>query len=300
MQTVERTDGGVCAAFERGRIAWPGLSLDQEFYALRLISIDIADSDLAQRAEDIYLAVACACGDAGAHRIFESHYLSHVPRFVRRFHLAPHQVDEVQQRVRIKQLVGARPGLSRYRGRGPLGGWVRTVAVRVASDVASQRDGVRAAAPGGLFDVWAAFDDSPEARAIKNFYRPRLTRALEESLAALSPRDKTLLRLHVLEQHGIDPMGRAFGVHRATAARWLAAIRHRVFNDLTARAASNWGTSTSDLRALLATLRDEIDVSLTRLLAEVPAANDARACLTDHIDPCVASRPPVGHARFAR
>ena len=247
--------------------------MDQELYALRLASTEIADVDLAQRAEDIYLAFACACGNRGAHRMFEDHFLSQVPRFVSRFRFAPDLVDEVRQRVRIKQLLGAQPGLSRYRGRGPLGGWVRSTAVRAAVDVAAQREAVIPVAQNDLFDVWGAFDDGPEARTIKNFYRPKLTRALEESLAALDPREKTLLHLHVIDQLGIDTIGRTFGVHRATAARWLAAIRRRVLDDVRARAAFNWGASTSDLRDLLVILRDEIDLSLPGILREADGAS---------------------------
>lgn len=273
----ERTLGS--ASFERGRNAWPGLSLDQELYSLRLAATKIADVDLAERAEDIYLAVACACGDPGAHRLFEDHFLSQVPRFVSRFRLAPHLLDEVRQRVRMKQLLGAQPGLSRYRGRGPLGGWVRTTAVRVASDVATQREQVITDSHRDLLDVWAAFDDGPEARTIKNFYRDKLTLALQDSLAALDAREKTLLRLHVIDQLSIDVIGRTFRVHRATAARWLAAIRRRVLDDLRARAALNWGVSTSDLRDLLCGLRDEIDVGVTRILAEADVAGNRPAVI---------------------
>ena len=271
---MDREDAHLRAALERGRNAWPGLNLDHELYALRLASTEIADVDLGQRAEDIYLAVACACGNPSAHRMFENHFLSQVPRFVSRFRFAPHLVDEVRQRVRIKQLLGAQPGLSRYCGRCSLGGWVRATAVRVACDVATHREEVIPEAQSDLVDVWGAFDDGPEARTIKNFYRPRLTRALEESLAALDARAKTLLRLQVIDQLSIDAIGATFGVHRATAARWLAAIRRRVLDDLRARVALNWGASTSDLRELLVVLRDEIDLNLTRILGEVNVASN--------------------------
>jgi hypothetical protein len=65
---MDREDADLRAAFDRGRNAWPGLNLDQELYALRVASTGIADVDLAMRAEDIYLAVACACGNPGARR----------------------------------------------------------------------------------------------------------------------------------------------------------------------------------------------------------------------------------------
>lgn len=63
----------------------------------------------------------------------------------------------------------------------------------------------------------------------------------------------------------------------ATAARWLAAIRRRVFDDVRARAAVNWGASTSDVRDLLVILRDEIDLRLPRILGEVNVARSQPA-----------------------
>lgn len=61
-------------------------------------------------------------------------------------------------------------------------------------------------------------------------------------------------------------IGRIYHVHRATVARWLVAIRGRVFDDLRGRVALNWGTSTNDLRSLVRILRDEIHVSARRIL----------------------------------
>ncbi len=256
------------ASFERGRKAWPGLSLDADLYASHVAATEITDVDLAARAEDIYLACACACGDSQAHRLFEDHFLSQIPRFVGRFRFAPHLLDEVRQRVRLKQLLGEHPGVSRYRGRGPLGAWVRATAVRVAFDVATQAGQATADWETELFDVWKSFDDGPEAQAIKNTYRETLTAALQECLAALGPRDKTLLRMHVVDQLSIDVIGRIYRVHRATVARWLLGIRARVFADLRARAALHWGASTNDLRSLVRILGDEIHLSAKRILAD--------------------------------
>lgn len=256
------------ASFERGRKAWPGVSLDAAAYASRLSETDISESDLAARAEDIYLALACASGDPRAHRLFEDEFLSQVPRFVSRFRFAPHLVDEVRQRVRLKQLLGERPGVSRYRGRGPLGAWVRATAVRVAFDVAVEAGQPTSDWQTELSDVWQAFNDGPEAATIKDSYRERLSKALEESLVALGARERTILRLHVVDQLSIDVIGRIYRVHRATVARWLVAIRGQVFNDLRARAALHWGTSTNDLRSLVRILGDEIHLSAKRILAE--------------------------------
>jgi len=273
---TKRDEADLRAAFERGRRAWPGLNLDQDLYARRL-STEIAAADLARRAEDIYLALACVWGNPCAHRLFDDCFLSQVPAFVRPFHLAPHLVDEVRQRVRIKQLLGAQPGLSQYRGRGPLAAWVRTIAVRVACDVATHSAKVARDTPGAPLDAWGPCDDGPETRTIRNLYRPTLSRALEDSLACLDARDKKLLCLNVIDHRNVDDIGRDFGVHRATAARWLTAIRRRVFDGLQARAALHWGISTSELRELVVMMGDELDVSLTPLTSSTPSTPSTRS-----------------------
>lgn len=256
------------ASLERGRSAWPELDVDAGALAAWLSAAEIAGEDLAARADEIVLAFACARGDARAHRLFEERYLSEVARYVARFRLPPHLLDEVRQRVRLKQLLGDSPGVGRYRGRGPLGAWVRATAVRVAFDVAAQAGQPAADWEAELSDVWKAFDDGPEAQAIKEGYRDRLSAALQESLRALEPRDKTLLRLHVVDHLGIDVIARIYRVHRATVARWLVAIRGRVFDDLRARASLRWGVSTNDLRSLVRILGEEIHLSAQRILAE--------------------------------
>jgi len=125
---------------------------------------------------------------------------------------------------------------------------------------------------------------------MKKFYSPRLTRALKDIFTALTPREKTLLRMYVIDQSGIDPIGRTFGVHRATAARWLTAIRQQVFDDLRERAASDWGASTSDLRDLMAVLGGDIDLGLTSLLGEATVAGHPPAVA----GPAGAGRPQRG------
>jgi RNA polymerase sigma-70 factor (ECF subfamily) len=256
------------ASFERGKKAWPGVELGPDQFVARLTEGEIATDDLTAHAEELYLAIACAAGDPLAHRLFEDHFLSQIPRYVSRFRFAPDLMDEVLQRVRLKQLFGEHPGVSRYRGRGPLGAWIRATAVRVAFDVATQAGKPTSDWQTELFDVWKAFDDGPEAQAIKDSYRERLSAALQDSLAALGPRDKTLLRLHVVDQLSIDVIGRIYRVHRATVARWLVAIRAQVFNDLRTRAALYWGVSTNDLRSLVRILGDEIHMSAKRILTE--------------------------------
>jgi len=266
---VKQASANMEASFERARQAWTGLRLDADRFASRAVAIGITEPDLAARSEEIYLAFACAEGDAEAHRLFEERFLSEVPGYVARFRLAPHLLDEVRQRVRVKQLCGERPGIGRYRGSGPLGAWVRATAVRVALDVVAQAGQPLAAdLDQNVGDVWKAFDGSPEAQLLKETCREKLTAVLRDSLVALEPRDKTLLRLHVIDGLSIDVIGRIYRIHRATVARRLAAIRARVFSDLRGRAALAWDATSADLRSMMRIMGDEIRLSIGTLLLE--------------------------------
>ncbi len=49
--------------------------------------------------------------------------------------------------------------------------------------------------------------------------------ALRDAIGDSSAEDRTLLRQQIVDQPSIDEVGAAFGVHRATAARWLTRAR---------------------------------------------------------------------------
>ena len=60
---------------------------------------------------------------------------------------------------------------------------------------------------------------------LKAEYRTEFAGALREANAELDSETRTLLRQQIVDQLSIDEIGAAFGVHRATAARWLLRAR---------------------------------------------------------------------------
>src|SRR6185295_2269441 len=89
--------------------------------------------------EDLALALAAANGDAAAIEEIERTIVEPLPRTLSRLRPSPDLVDELRQELREKLLVGPRPKLLEYRGRGPLGAWARVVALRLAHDRARVR-----------------------------------------------------------------------------------------------------------------------------------------------------------------
>jgi RNA polymerase sigma-70 factor (ECF subfamily) len=256
---------GAGAAFELGQEAWPGVSLRPERFAAHAEQLGITGRGLLDRASDLYLACACAGGDPQAVRYFESELLSQVDLFVARFSLAQHALDDVRQRLRVKLLVGRSPGIGRYRGQGSLGAWVRITAVRIAIDVAGAAQTL-SVTDVDLLDLTTAIDEGPESSAARSLYRERVQGAIDEALRNLEPRDKTLLRLFVVDGLNIEAIGVIYRVHRATVARWIVAIRARVLLAVRAGLGLKTPPSPSEMRSLIGLLRDDIHLSARRLL----------------------------------
>jgi len=259
----------VTAAFEAARQIYPGVGVDVERFAERLRERGVGDEILAARGADLLLAFACADGDRRAIVHFEEQLLPQVNLFVARYGLPADAADEVRQKVRVKLLMGSPPGILQYQGRGPLGAWVRITALRFALELARSRSPVAAVGVGAadLLDFCFDPDAGPEAAAARTLYRDRLLGALEVSLRALTPRDRTLLRLYVVDALNIDAIGAMYHVHRATVARWLAGVRTRVFDGVREHLDLKRQPSPSEMRSLVALLENEIQISARRILA---------------------------------
>ena len=61
-----------------------------------------------------------------------------------------------------------------------------------------------------------------------------------------------------------------YAVHRATAARWLVAIRTLVYDKLKEEFALRWKASSSGLRSIVRLLRDHIHITAKRALGSDP------------------------------
>jgi RNA polymerase sigma-70 factor (ECF subfamily) len=168
----------------------------------------------------------------------------------------------------MKLLSGGSPGIARYRAQAPLNVFVRVTAVRVGIDVATAAAAMNRRPDEDVLNLLVSMDASPEVETARTLYRERFRDAIEETLAGLTKRERSLLRLHFLDGLNIDAIASIYRVHRATVARWLVAIRNRALADLRGRLALHLGGTPSELRSLIKLLRDDIDLSARRILAE--------------------------------
>ncbi len=257
-----RDRAAVEAMWSAARDAWPGVdvSLDE-------LTAHLDRHPGATHTVDLYLACACARGDAAALRRFEEEILPRVDGALRRFDPSPAFVDEVRQLLRQRLFIGddAEARIASYGGRGPLVGWVRVVALRTAINLRGA--GREEPTPDAQLAALAPPVADPALGGMKAHFAAELGAALARACAALEPRDRTLLRLRYGDDLDIDQIGAIYGVHRATVARWIAKIRADLFAATRRELSARLDLSASDFGSLVALAHSQLDLSLSGMLA---------------------------------
>jgi len=262
---------------EAGRAAWPTIDRDREAFVAdvtaRLAPDATADAARAIHAADLWLTGACAAGDRAAIALFDERYLAPLDGVLGPKGFAPDQIDEVKQELRRKLLVadGDVPRIADYSGRADLRTWIFTAAVRAGIDLLRRlRD--TPADDAQLADLPAVADD-PELAHLKDRYRDELRAAIHDAIAQLAPRDRLLLKYHYLDGASIDRIASIYGVHRATAARWLNAAREALADRSHRILIARLGVSPTELRSIARLVESQLDVSIRRLIDPTPRSS---------------------------
>jgi RNA polymerase sigma-70 factor (ECF subfamily) len=183
--------------------------------------------------EDLYLAFACACGVAPALEAFTRTVLGEVDAHVAHVDGSAAFKDDVRAVLAAKLLVaapGATPAIADYAGRAPLSAWVRIAAIRAALNLRRGKAGEALRAAEREIDEIADAGDV-ELDAIRRRYRPAFEAAIAQALSTLPVRDRTLLRLRLVEGVEVDAIATMYRVHRTTVTRWLADSRATLFDE---------------------------------------------------------------------
>lgn len=262
-------EAAVLAAYERGQARWPGCAATLTAFAARVERMRVSAAALEAHAEDLFLVLSASQGDPVALAAIETLLRAEVPGHLARFRLSDDGRDEVLQLTRIRLLAGPTPRLELYAGQGPLGAFVRVVAIRTTLNFLAVRrpdspnETVR---PSGVFDAIIDAPASQELQLIRARYRERVQAALERGFASLDARDRTLLRMNVADGQSIDVIARVYKTHRATAARWLASIRRRLVEELHRELAVELRSTPHEAQSLMRLFADELRISVSRLL----------------------------------
>jgi RNA polymerase sigma-70 factor (ECF subfamily) len=271
-EPLSALEARLAQVLETARAAWPGVVLDGPRFITHLsrhLPLEGSWEALERfHLGDLYLACACTHGVPAALAAFESRFLPEVAVAVARMKLPAATVDEVRQQLRQKMLVStpdAPARLAAYPGTGPLTGWVRAAALWLALDM--QRRGSGAAhEDDSALPLLVEPGDDPELAYLKRTYRAEFNDAFTQSLTALAPRQRNVLRLKYLDGLSIDQLGALYGVHRATAARWAVAAQEALLAETRRLLTERLRLTHSQLDSVLRLISSQIDVNLSRLL----------------------------------
>jgi len=222
-------------AWREARQAWPGVVVGEgEFADWVRARREREEAEGASLAwHDLYLACACARGDPAALAAFDATFLPEVDKAVKRIRGSVPPPDEVRQVLRERLFVaqpGGRPKIAEYSGRGPLRTWVRMAALRTGINLAIQV-GREVPFESDALTFLVGTGDDPELGYLKRVYTSEFRAAFDEAFGKLDARERSLLRYAFGEGLSVDAVGGIYGVHRATAARWIAKA-HETLVDL--------------------------------------------------------------------
>lgn len=258
------SEDAVRQMFLEGQRKWPHVKLGFDvFFGHCSRVLSASEAFAPPEAADLYLCCACAEAQPEALRAFENEGSLVAKAAIARVDRSADFVHDTLQEVWDRLLLGAEPKVKSYSGRGPLKAWVRVAATRVALDRQRARNRFaghhveltdRLAAPGG----------SPEVVLLKARFGQTFQQALRDSVSRLSRQERNVLRMHIAGHCSIDEIGRAYNVHRATAARWLERTRTQIYEEVRQELCVKRARLTaSEFKSLATILGAELELSLS-------------------------------------
>lgn len=216
---------------------------------------------------DLYLACAVVAGVPAALAAFDKIITTDLPPAIRSVDSSPDTIDEVLQLLREKLLVstGGALRLESYSGHGPLGGWLRVSALRIALSLKRRRH--PEVAPDD--ELTAILDLAPnaEVKVLAQQVGSDLRASLRTAIVAQPARIRAVMRMYYVDQRGVEEIGRVYNVHASTVSRWLAKARADILAQTRAELVKRLQTSQVD--SLLGHVAS-LEISLESLLRSEP------------------------------
>jgi RNA polymerase sigma-70 factor len=223
-------------AYDQGRQTWARVGLSYEQFISHVQSLGHCVAP--PHAVDLYLTAACRHGCRDAFQVLEQDFIERARNVVRHLVRDTCLVDDVLQEVRRRLFVGLPSKLVSYKGTGPLGSWIRTIAVNAARDylrTESTRRRREEAQVCSLFHDASdlpAQDDSLALCIVRRGRRTACLNAARNAFLSLEPSERQLLHDHYLCGFSIDVLAPLCLVNRATVARRIHratdAVRRRL------------------------------------------------------------------------
>jgi RNA polymerase sigma-70 factor (ECF subfamily) len=258
---------------DAARETWAPVALGDERFVAHVALHLRSDGPLAAalseiRATDLYIACACALGDNAAITVFERNYFGELealwPSYRDRVSL-----DDARQMLRQKLFTRTEtdePKIVKFAGRGDIRGWVRVVAARMLADLTDKQQRERPV-DEAFFDKLGTGVDL-ELDRFKAQYGVEFREAFRVAVDSLTPRERSLLRHAYVRDASVVEIGGVYGVHGATAARWVASARQNLVRALRKTFAERLQVTNAELESVLRMIESTVHVTLERLLEE--------------------------------
>ncbi|HET9991116.1 MAG TPA: helix-turn-helix domain-containing protein [Kofleriaceae bacterium] len=267
LRVTRSIEDELAAHWQAGAAAWPGIVVAADRFASE-VTRRSGDAVAAACGADLYLAIACSDGDATAIERCEQLARAEIEHVGRRLRATPDQAAEVAAQLSRVLFVDEpeRPAAVReFSGRGNLRAYVRVMATR---DLIRAINRGRRETPIGedeILDRLATHRD-PELSILRAQYHGVVDDAMRAALGTLDKRARALLRYQLVDGWNIDQVGRVYGVHRATAARWIEAARETLGKAIRGELGKRLAIDPSEVASIVRLVQSRVDVSLDRLL----------------------------------
>jgi RNA polymerase sigma-70 factor (ECF subfamily) len=257
------------------RAAWPDITVTKRELATELAR-RLGDGATVEaltgcKASDVYLAIAATAGDVAATRAIVELVEREVGFGAARTRATPDQAAEVRGELHRILFTSDphRPAAIRgFGGRGDLRGYLRVMATRelVRTMKRGRREEPRE--EEALFAMIAPGTD-PELSILRARFHSGVEDAMRAALRKLGERSRALLRYQLVDGFTVDRVGALYGVHRATAARWVSAARDELGDLIRAEIAAKLAIDVDEVDSIVRMVQSRVDVSIERLIGEV-------------------------------
>ncbi len=215
---------------------------------------------------DLELARAAARRDARATRELNDVLEREAQKALARMRFTPDEVAELVQRLRVRLFVEDGGRLDTYDGRGPIAAWFRAMIVHAALDE-RRKEARRGPARGdsALENVVKSGVDA-ELGALRSRYAKEFSEAFRGALGARTPRERTIRRLVYVDGLTAAQVGKVYGTHRVSVARWLGDVRRKIHTETLARLSHV--VTPAEGASLIRLCWSTLDASIARMLAD--------------------------------
>jgi RNA polymerase sigma-70 factor (ECF subfamily) len=259
----ERLEEALGRAIASARQAWPTVAVPAEIF-VRYLARRLPDGAASIEAlsavhvTDLWLACACTHGDPTAVRIFLEKVLAPIFPLPRALKSLSKDVEQIASAKLLVPEGSTLPKIADYSGCGDLESWVSVVALRIALGM------TRTGKPEVTVDDRVLSDlpheDDVEVAHLKQRYRAEFVEAFEHALGKLRPRERNLLRQHLVDGLTMEQIGRIYSVHRITVVRWIERARARLAAETRAQLVTRVGVG--ELESIMRLIRSQLDLSL--------------------------------------